>query len=98
MNLTDLRNQIETIAWGPRGTNGLQAATAHASPVMVICAAFQEMRDRTDLVSFETETLRECCKMIRANQFHGLVDDAVEVEANLPPPPAAPAITPPPEE
>lgn len=98
MNLTDLRNQIETIAWGPRGTDSLQVATAHASPVMVICAAFQEMRDRTDLISFETETLRECCKMIRAYQFHGLAQDSLEVEANLPPPPAAPVITPPPEE
>jgi hypothetical protein len=89
MNLTDLRNQIETIAWGPRGTEGLQAATAHASPVMVICAAFQDMRERTDLTLFETETLRECCKMIRAHQFHGLAQEALEVQVSLPPSPQA---------
>jgi hypothetical protein len=92
MNLTDLRNQIETIAWGPRGTEGLQAATAHASPVLVICAAFQDLRARTDLISFETETLRDCCEVIRTYQFHGLAQDALEVQASLPPSPQAFAI------
>jgi hypothetical protein len=89
MNLIDLRNQIETLAWGPRGTDGLRAATASPSPVMVICAAFQDMRERTDLSPFETETLRECCKIIRANHFYGLTQDALEVQANLPPSPEA---------
>jgi hypothetical protein len=89
MNILELRNQIETIAWGPRGTNALRAATGHASPVMVIVDAFQDMRGRTDLTSFETETLRECCKLIRAHQWCGLVDEAIDVQAALPPSPAA---------
>ncbi len=91
MNLIELRNQIETIAWGPRGTLALQAATASPSPVMVICAAFQDMRARSDLSTFETEVLRECCTMIRAHQWCGLVSEAVTVAASLPLPLEPPA-------
>ena len=92
MNLVDLRNQIEMLAWGPRGTDGLRAATASPSPVTVICAAFQDLRERTDLNDAEIELLRACCKIIRANHFYGLVNDAIEVETNLPPAPVMAAI------
>jgi hypothetical protein len=91
MNLLDLRNQIDSLAWGPRGTDGLKAATVSPSPVAVVCMAFQDMRARTDLNQGETEILRACCQFIRVNQWFGLVQDAVEVEAALPPPPTLPA-------
>ncbi|MCA3696242.1 hypothetical protein [Aquidulcibacter sp.] len=87
MHLVELRNQIENLAWGPRGTDGLRAATASPSPVAVVCAAFQDMRGRSDLNEVETEILRACCQLIRSNQWHGLAQDTVEVEAALPPPP-----------
>jgi hypothetical protein len=88
MNVTDLRNQIDTLAWGPRGSNALKVATASPSPVAVVCAAFQDLRERTDLNESETELLRACCRMIRTNQWYGLASDAVNIEAALPPPPA----------
>ncbi len=96
MNLIDLRNQIDSLAWGPRGTDGLKGATATPSPVTVICAAFQDMRGRPDLDASETEILRACCQLIRANQWHGLAQDTVEVEAALPPPPPPPELPAPP--
>jgi hypothetical protein len=91
MNLLDLRNQIDSLAWGPRGTDGLKAATVSPSPVTVVCMAFQDMRTRTDLNEGETEILRACCRLIRANQWHGLAQDTVEVEAALPSPPTPPS-------
>ncbi len=90
MNLIDLRSRIETIAWGPSGTDALKVATASPSPVAVVCAAFEDMRNRTDLNEAEIELLRACCQIIRKNQFHGLASEAVNVEAALPPPPAPP--------
>jgi hypothetical protein len=88
MNPIDLKSQIDTLAWGPRGTAGLQAATAQASPAMTIKLAFDDMRAREDLNNSETEILRGCCQLIRTHQWFGLVDDAVTVEASLPPAPS----------
>jgi hypothetical protein len=84
MNAIDLRNQIDTLAWGPRGTDELREATVQSSPAMVVKLAFEHMKDRQDLVETEIELLRSCCKIIRDNQWFGLVKDASIVEAGLP--------------
>lgn len=87
MNILDLRSQIESLAWGPRGSADLQMATASPSPVTVVCAAFSELSKRPDRTDGETELLRACCQMIRTNQWYGLAVEAVTVEQSLPPPP-----------
>jgi hypothetical protein len=88
MNIIDLRNQIDAIAWGPRGTDGLRMATTQASPAMSIKITFEDMKERDDLDQSEIEILRACCQFIRVNQWFGLVADATSVEAALPPKPA----------
>lgn len=84
MNIIDLRNQIDTIAWGPRGTDGLRLATTQASPAMSIKLTFEDMSARDDLDATETEILRGCCQQIRVNQWFGLVQEAAQVESSLP--------------
>ena len=85
MNLIELRNQIETLAWSDRGTDELKAATASPSPVSVIIAAFGDLKERiADLTNSEIEILRSCCRLIRENQWYGLASETVPVEAALP--------------
>lgn len=92
MNQIDLKNQIDTIAWGPRGTQELREAASHASPVVACVGAFNHLKDRTDRDDQETEILRHACRLIRTNHWFGLVAEAVEVEAGLPPAPVMAAI------
>jgi hypothetical protein len=92
MNIIELSTQIHALAWGTRGTDALREATASPSPVSLIVAAFQGMRERVaDLNANETEILRTCCQLIRHHQWHGLAQVTVAVEASLPPPPVPPA-------
>ena len=87
MNLIELRNQIETLAWSDRGTDELKAATASPSPVSVIIAAFGDLKERVaELNDSEVEILRSSCQLIRNNQWYGLAADTVAVEAALPAP------------
>lgn len=89
MNITELRNQIEALAWGERGTDALRASTASPSPVSVIVAAFGDLKERVaSLTDFEIEVLRSCCRLIRENQWYGLASETVPVEAALPLPAA----------
>lgn len=92
MNQIDLKNQIDTIAWGPRGTQELREAASHPSPVVACVGAFDHLKDRTDRDDQETEILRHACRLIRTNHWFGLVAEAVEVEASLPPAPIMAAI------
>ena len=86
MNQIDLKNQIDTIAWGPRGTSELREAASHPSPVVACVTAFNHLKTRTDRDDQETEILRHACQLIRTNHWFGLVAEAVEVEASLPAP------------
>jgi hypothetical protein len=84
MNQIELKNQIDVIAWGPRGTQELREAASHPSPVVACVGAFNHFKGRTDRNEQETEILRHACRLIRTNHWFGLVAEAVEVEANLP--------------
>lgn len=90
MNQIELKNQIDVIAWGPRGTQELREAASHPSPVVACVGAFNHFQTRSDLDDHETELLRHACRLIRTNHWFGLVAEAVEVEASLPPPPPPP--------
>lgn len=88
MNLTELRTQIEILAWGPRGNPTLQAATAHPSPVYVVDQAFTDLGARvSELDTQEVEILRNCCRIIREAQLMGKAGEAAAIEAMLPPMP-----------
>lgn len=89
MNIIDLRNQIDNLAWGPRGNNNLRLATTQASPAMSIKIAFEDMRARDDLDDTEIKILRGCCQQIRLNQWFGLAEEAANIEAGLPHAPVA---------
>lgn len=90
MNQIDLKNALDALAWGPRGTKELALAASHPSPVVACVTAFNHFRIRSDLDESEIELLRAACRLIRTNHWFGLVAEAVEVEASLPPPPPPP--------
>ena len=87
MNITELSTAINSLAWSDRGTLPLKEATASPSPVALIVAAFNDMRERVEeLNDNEIEILRSCCQFIRNNQWYGLALETVAVEAALPAP------------
>lgn len=90
MSIIEMKTKIDTLAWGPQGTDELKAASAHPAPPMAIYLTFTHMRGRDDLDANEIEILRECCKMIRTNYWFGAYNDAMLTESRLPPPPAPP--------
>jgi hypothetical protein len=87
MNIIELSTQIHSLAWSDRGTDALKTATASPSPVAVIVAAFNDLKDRVeDLNENEIEILRSSCQLIRNNQWYGLAFETVAVETALPAP------------